>query len=838
MKVIWSLTLKNMKMARRRTLVTILGVIISVAMITAVGTAQTSFSDAGIRSTAAITGSWHYYIPNIPADKVKAAAADFPQAQSAALYFSGFFASETDTRPSYLFALSPGLEEMMELTLFEGAWPQNPGEILLPHYRLEVLHKKVGDTVTLTELAYTDTAGVRITDPALLTTVNGLPSDTASPAGEKTYRISGCYEDSPLEYSLTGYSSSFYTRYDESGPAYTAQLYFKTIGTPNAQTTEIADRLGKSYGVVLNSSLLSFYGISRRGGIFEAIGMFAAVIYGIIFIGSISLIYNAFAISLTERSRQLGMLSSVGATRWQMRASVLMEAAAIGVIAIPLGILFGFFGIDVTLRLLSGTLTSLMGSRGLTAGFYAVATPDSLITAAVLSALTLFVSALFPALKAGKLSAMDMLRSAKDIKLRPRDVKVSRITRRLFGFDGELALKNIKRNRNRYRATVFSLLLCVVLFLSASGFLYFTQKVTDNMLPDGLDTYNLAVHVNGMDAQPSDVQLRRLEELTGAALCMQTAALTGMEEAFTPVLPETANPDDTVSHSIRLLGIPDDVYRQLVKSPSENSALLYNNVWIYHEKDAQYREETALPVKTGDTLGISYKGAAFSFQLDSVATTLPDAVPNDYDSADSAALLLLPQSSLAAIGGQIPDAEIAYTLYYLSPDAAAAKRAVDEADFGSQGWWYANDLEASTRPMRQVGLVLSTFLYGFIALISLVCAANIFNTVSTGVALRKREFAMLQSCGMTPKSFARMIRFENLFYGMKALLWGWPIGTLTLLLEYQLLGTGLQVRFGLPLWGYIGSALGVFLLVGVSMLYASKKVRRGNIIDALKTETI
>ncbi|MDO5602194.1 MAG: ABC transporter permease [Oscillospiraceae bacterium] len=841
MKIIWSLTLKNMLSARRRTLVTILGAIISVAMITAVGTAKTTFTDAGARSTSAITGNWHYLLPDLPADQIKEAAAAFPEAQSAALYFSGFVSLRpaSSQTPSYLFALSPGFEDALDLKLSEGAWPKDSTEVLLSAYQMEVLGKKPGDLITLTELHYLDGSGAAITDPALLTMEQGAVLDEAKRTAEKSYRISGCYHDSPLNYMLSNYSDALYTRFDASVPAGASQLYFN-VGVPTKATSEKATQLGEQFGCgsVYNSSLLSFYGVGRREGIFDALNLLAGIVYVIIFIGSVSLIYNAFAISLTERSRQLGMLSSVGATRLQIRASVFMEAAAIGILAVPLGIFFGFFGIDVTLRLLSGALTSLMGSRGLEEGFYAVATQGSLITAALISVLTLFFSAFFPALRAGHFSPIEALRSSKDIKLRPRDVKVSRVTRRLFGFEGELALKNIKRNKNRYRATVFSLILCVVLFLSTSGFLYYTQKVTDNMLPDSLDRYNFSVYISGMDAPPSDSQLQKAEELAGAPLRLQTASPVGMSEPFISILPPAADASAAVTESISLIAVPDSLYHEMISVPSENSAILYNNIWVYYAEDGQHREQTALPVSAGDTLGVSYGESKFFFQLDSVTLQLPEQLPKGLINDTPMPLLILPQSSLLSLAQQLSDVEVDYTLYYLSPDAEAAKHAFDETDFSEEGWWYANDLEASSRPMRQVGLVLSTFLYGFIALISLVCAANIFNTVSTGVALRKREFAMLQSCGMTPHIFRRMIRFENLFYGMKALLWGWPLGTLTLLLEYQLLGTGLQVRFGLPLWGYIGSAVGVFCIVGLSMVYAGRKVRRGNIIDALKTETL
>lgn len=155
---------------------------------------------------------------------------------------------------------------------------------------------------------------------------------------------------------------------------------------------------------------------------------------------------------------------------------------------------------------------------------------------------------------------------------------------------------------------------------------------------------------------------------------------------------------------------------------------------------------------------------------------------------------------------------------------------------GVTGRTYVFNVAAQARSERNMMLVLGIFIYGFIILISLICIANIFNTVTTNVALRRREFAMLRSVGMTPKSFNKMIRFESLFYGLKALAYGLPISIAVSLLLHRMQADVFEIGFSLPWASYGIAVVLIFIIVGSTMLYSSAKVKKENIIDALKEE--
>lgn len=133
-------------------------------------------------------------------------------------------------------------------------------------------------------------------------------------------------------------------------------------------------------------------------------------------------------------------------------------------------------------------------------------------------------------------------------------------------------------------------------------------------------------------------------------------------------------------------------------------------------------------------------------------------------------------------------------------------------------------------------LIMQVFIYGFITLMTLISVANIFNTVSTGIDLRCKEFAMLKSVGVTPKGFRRMLRFESLFYGLKALVYGLPLSLIISVLMWKSLTEGFTLAFQ-PDWRiYLGVIVAVFCITGISMAYATSKVKKDSIIETLKSE--
>lgn len=132
---------------------------------------------------------------------------------------------------------------------------------------------------------------------------------------------------------------------------------------------------------------------------------------------------------------------------------------------------------------------------------------------------------------------------------------------------------------------------------------------------------------------------------------------------------------------------------------------------------------------------------------------------------------------------------------------------------------------------------MKIFLYGFIAIVSLIGITNIFNTVTTGMELRGKEFAMLQSIGMTKKEFDKMIRLESVFYGSKALIIGVVSGTILSYVIFISAGES-QLKYTLPLLAIVMSVIVVIILLLGIMKYSIAQIRKQNIIETIRNENI
>ena len=148
------------------------------------------------------------------------------------------------------------------------------------------------------------------------------------------------------------------------------------------------------------------------------------------------------------------------------------------------------------------------------------------------------------------------------------------------------------------------------------------------------------------------------------------------------------------------------------------------------------------------------------------------------------------------------------------------------------------NIDSYIREQKAMWIVIAIFLYGFITVISLIGVTNIFNTITTNMNLRSKEFANLKSIGMTTKEFNRMIRLESIFYGTKSLLIGIPIGTLLSYLMFKAFGESVDFGFIFPVSGVSISVIAVFVLIISIMKYSLNKINKQNIIETIRKDNI
>lgn len=948
MNVFQKVTLKTLKENKTRTLVTIIGIVLSLSMFTAVTVSLSSFRNYYLNITIQREGNWHGAVPATEAELEDLASDPTIDCVSflTTVGYAPLLDSENPDKP-YLFigGLDENALEILPLTVIEGRLPQNQSELLIPEHLAYNggVSLNIGDTLSL-EIGKRLSAGadgklysLGQETPYLYTeeelAKQGLsPEQIAerdteyfSPEAEKTYQVVGIYQRPSIEpYSAPGYTALTMgggavapAEDQEAQPTGAADSEAEDQNTQPAGGAADSEAEGRAYlrfrnpkdaipwmeahypsleNCELNSALLRIYAASYETSFNAVLYRLAAILIFIIMFGSISLIYNAFSISVTERTRQFGLLSSVGATKRQLVRSVLFEAFALCVIGIPLGILAGIAGIGITFAVLGPSISEILyGSWAVPLTLHI--SPLALAVAAAIGLFTVLFSAWLPARRAAKLSPIDAIRQTADIAIRPGKVRTFPLTYRLFGLPGMLASKNFKRSRKKYRATVVSLFVSVVLFISVSSFCSYLTKAAENVLSGS--EYDIAYfHTNSEVTDLSnDEILHALESLATvdqAAWQISTFAYIYFDEEslsreymdFLENSEQEApkrNADGQICMGADLYFINDDAYADYLEtaglSPevymdaAHPMAIASDFIRLYSGETESYSTFhlfSSVPVGGIRPLpeapeGYEYNGIYMdengeyylSYYNEETQESLEQregewktgsiavgAAPQELpfflgDSYSYSLTLLYPASSLEAVLSQA-EAEAAYdytSFLFTADDHKAATADISEA-LKELGLNHSNvtDYAESAAQERTLLLIVTVFSYGFIILISLIAMANVFNTISTNVQLRKREFAMLRSTGMTPKGFRVMMCYECLLYGAKGLLYGLPVSAAITWLIYRSISIGWTTSFYIP-WYSLAIAIGsVFLVVGSTMVYSMHKIGRDNVVDALKDD--
>src|SRR5690625_941291 len=860
MNIVNKLTLRHLKENKRRTLVTIIGVIISVAMLTAVTTLAVSFMSLLQKQQIADEGEWHVLYKNVNEEQLKIIQDDKNSEKVILSHDAGYAdleGIENESKP-YLFVKEYNEEgfKQFPIELIEGKIPTKENELLISEHIITngKVELKIGDQLSLDigERIFEDKelSGYAMDQSLSFQTMGNDIAETIENITEKNFTIVGIMKRPTWEpMSAPGYTVLSYLPNDvfTVGDTVNASVVWKKI---NRSAVKDSDQLSKSLDIVepsYNKSLLRFYGVISDEYLLETLYGLATIIMTIIIICSVSLNYNAFAISVSERSRHLGMLSSVGATRKQKRNSVFFEGFVIGAISIPLGIISGLTGIGITFYFINSLIQD---SLGVTEKLTVVVTPLSIIVACAVSILTIFISTYIPAKRASKVSAIDAIRQTMDVKMTGKKLKTSKVVRKIFGIEAEFGLKNLKRNKRRYSAIVFSLVVSIVLFLTVSFFTDEVKRSTQYFQQDlNYDIEIASFNVNSTDHAFDDSlisSITLLDKVTDASFIKEIYLQTELDANQTPEeLREIANHEKYhlgislhVLQEEELRNYAEEIgvnYSDLTKE-DKTTGVIVNRAILTNEKRG---ESVAVNMNAGESLALTYDDyyGEKEIELGNIeVVALTDKRPLGVEKAYQGSItMIVSEETFAQLNKDDEITEGRYALYLSSSDPLAIHEEIEKLKDSSMHIFNHHKIKQDD---DRFILLISVFTYGFIALITAISVANIFNTISTSISLRKREFGMLKSVGMTPKGFNKMINYESIFYGVKSLLFGLPISIGVMYLIYHTMMDSFDYPFVLPWVSILIVIFGVFIIVGAAMLYSSSKVKKENIIDALKQENI
>ncbi len=938
MNIFKQFTKRSLKENKTRTLVTIIGIILSVAMFTATIEAFVTVQDYLINYAEMYNGKYHVGFYDVEYDDISIISEDERVEKYTFVQEIGYaeIGSSNEYKPYlYIAGIPSDFTDIMPIHLTEGRLPQNSNEIVVSDhlYTNGSVQLKLGQEITLDVGQRQWSELVNISDEeykkidgdswAKLTQEYPLLKNEGEEVREqianttkKTYTVVGfCVR--PEQRTIEPISAPGYTAYtiNEKGNTNLTSVY-TIISEPSDYSKFNLDMVKKlEVNSCINYDLLMYSFNSFDSAFpFLVIGLLSLLI-GLIVFGSVSLIYNSFSISVSERTKQFGILKSIGATKKQIRKSVLYEASVLCSIGIPIGLISGCLGIGVTFYFLSDSIATFLAElTDLKMRF--VFSPVAIIAASVIGFVTVIISAYIPAKKAIKINPIESVRQSNEIKVNRRSVKVSPLTEKLFGFEATLSSKNFKRNKKKYRATVFSLFVSVVLFISASSLsTYFTDIVaaesqdmnydvavnffnynndfnplyeTDefrNKLYNGLksvkgiDEFTLAEKMHTeynldkkyISEEYLDMMKKEVERYSGEAENQYYGMFKYIfidDDAFRRTLKEEGlseegyfdkeNPKALV-YDMGTYIYQNDNKEKVYIVPFLNTDDISSSIEItnilprFTENDVDYHYIGETTVKDGVTYYVYDIGRDEGEEFDeSTKRYLPEekAVQNIKISigavidekpyfADHNTNLIYPESVREGI---MLDEYSQTHAFILCEDhskvASDVSRLIKDIG-GDRNHISVADYAAEIESIRALVTIAKVMAYGFIILISAIAAANVFNTISTNISLRRREFATLKSVGLTSKGMRKMMTFESILYGVKSLMFSLPVSLGTTYLVYLVAAdSGYEMPFYIPWDKFIIAIASVFIIVVLSMIYSIKKVNKENTVDTLRNENI
>lgn len=884
MKLLNKLTLKNLRLNKVRTIVTIVGIMLSAALITVVSGMALSGRQTMIDAQKTWSGDYDVSLDIIDTAKIDEIRQNRNVENAYYKERLGFSKATVADNAEYGYAVTAISENAFDgcfkLKLEKGSFPTNSNEAVVTGAFKNTDGKdvKVGDKITLELGVLKGTDGKVLGESELLDlSPKRFKESKITDKKQKTYTITGiienpntrelnpssCFEiytvsdeESPVEAIRTKHMNKLYIAYTPQSEGNYLQntadiLGFKADDMSNVISDEISPEDQQTSGIngySFNTTLLAMKGYGGSDGTNVMIFSLAVIIIIIVMLASVFVIRNSFAISITEKTSMYGMLASVGATKRQIRRNVLFEGFILGLIGIPLGILLGL-GVNA---ILIAILNSVLGDMLSGATFVFVTPTIPIICAIVLSAVTIFLSSFFIALRASRIPPLVAIRGNKDIKVKNnKPYRTSKLTKKLFGVGGEIASKSLKRSRKKYRTTVISIVVSVAMFIAVSAFMDYGMTFTEHYYGNADYSYM----VTGIDAN----QAETIEKMPEIENYLTVGLQYGYVSADVPVNECGENflydnADGTKSFGAEFLEFEHDTFVQICKelkldySKVKGGVLVYSEVTPYNMENM---EGTGEPMKLfGKTAPTKFtvhgnddEGNALitgKLKVSSVFDKIPESI--EYVAGDGITLgesLIIGEQGV--ISPQLGEHGCYITLYANTSDHTSLTSRIESMSGTGDSESYISiyDSEEIVRQFNAVMLIVGIFVYGFIGVISLIGLTNIFNTISTNMQLRSKEFASLKSIGMTKKEFNRMIRLESLMYGIKSLIIGIPLGVLGVFAIFSAFSKGsVPISFVFPWKAILISIAVVFIVVWLIMKYSISKVNKQNIIETIRNDNI
>lgn len=826
------LTGRYLKSNKKRSALTIIGIILSVALISSIGLFFKGIQVAEIDQAKNDYGAWHVMYKKVDSGLLSKVANN-PKVSRYGFYTRGKEVQLSGKLSAFEEIATDKAIDLFPYRVKTGRLPQNENEVSIEKWALKYIdsNAKVGDKINFDNKQYT---------------LVGILEDIIENQIDNKVMLLTKNNNVNKENSILLVEVSSKTK----------------LGTA---VTELK-QLTSQDNVQENTSLLFAQGVSGNNDGLRGLLVTIGIIVGIVMVATIAVIYNSFQISVVERIKQFGLLRAVGTTPKQIRKIVLREASVLAAIAVPLGLLFGvvaIYGISFVFKLIGGdTVIPMRASVDF----------QILGISAVVGLISIYLSALIPAFFAGRISPLVAISSRTSITKEKIKRRKNRIVQKLFGFEGAMAAKNIKRNRKRYRITVFSIVISVVLFVTFKSFMDMSLTVTTapnesknmhfSIVRDNQATeQNLAIGDNVINNIKSLKSVDKVYKIYDPYF-FDTAINPNKEVKEVQDIGNIYNRakvsgnDKTIIESSMV--IYDDsamgAAKKYIESGNinvedlnkENGIILIRKNRIFDQKTKKEYFGQIADLKVGDEIELQYKETSdqekpkLEFGKGKVnkvkIMAIVDNEPFNFRGSSRGIKMITTEQVVKNISGksEVKPVNLNVSIKDVKNEDAA-KSEIEGVIKSDPSLELINNIDQNRRSKTSM-LMVQILMYGFVVVVSLIGSVNIINTLTTNIILRKREFAALKSIGLTQKGLRKMIVLEGLLYGIMGTIYGSIIGCG---LSYVIYGGINGVRglgYKIP-WDAVAIAGAAALIIGyLSVLSPLSRIKKENLIEAIRED--
>lgn len=886
MSITKKLALRHLKQNKTRSVLTVLGITISVVMLTVIFTCATSFAHYYGERAINTNGNWHFFVKTGYESAKKYLLSD------SSLKDIGFEKDLSSEEQSYKIysdkanylrtgTIYQGDEQYIKDTVtckYDGALPKSDNEIMVEQSLIKNngLELKIGDEIKIA-------VGSRLKGDFVILPIKGNYQfgERFEKEKDETFKVVGIlHNNEPTERGaiirgMSDLKSKNLVAYGKIKKI-TPFSYIKINGIYDKfgfTKKKRAFNVGENTGF-LNSRLAFSIDKNNLPQVLKltAIGI---VVFAVIFVSSFAMIYNSFALSVGEQIKYLGMLSSVGATRKQKKKTLYFEGAILGGIGIILGIALGLLATFISQSTMNAKIVSIMEGYNDNIKYSTHISLWVLCLIVILAALTVFVSIISPVQKAARITAIDAIRKTDEIK-RKGKIRTPFIITKLFGFEGDIAFKNLRRNGRKSRTIIACICICAVLFLSCNYFCE-TFKEASNL------DYEIPYQLMYQYSAESKAQLEKARNYLKTN--KRVKRFYSIWSGWYSILRGEINPYDNSreydmsfqNESIfvdkyKFIATQDITYTAHLLDDEDFDALCKKNGIDYKkyyspDKDGSIKtivingiDRNDEPIFNNNLLGktigcydidsekterenkLDENGNQVNFYYKTGRTalyTFCDFIKYDKDNPicnlDSNGVAFYAPKS---VYDKLYDVDDFYFNYGIETDEPY-KVEKELKDYLSENETDGDVYNNYNWMMREKSIISAVqFLsYAFILLITLITVFNIINTMTAQIAGRKKELAMLKSVGMTPKEFKKTILFESMFYGLFGLLLGVPLSLVINRVVGYIISKDNPIPFSVNIWLYLIACVAVFVIIALTMIYSLKLIKNNSIIDSLKDDT-